>query len=131
MDEALEKQAESFMRSHPGLRDIDLLIADMNGVFRGKRVGKSVSREKLLKICREGMYLPVSVFAMDVNGETMEETGFGISSGGIACAKESRIRSNLLPAARDRANYDGHGRTGWNAILRQSQGSAPETGPQY
>ncbi|MEE3121248.1 MAG: glutamine synthetase family protein [SAR324 cluster bacterium] len=77
MDEALEKQAESFLRSHPGLRDFDLLIADMNGVFRGKRV----SREKLLKICREGMYLPASVFAMDVNGETMEETGFGISSG--------------------------------------------------
>ena len=77
MDEALEKQAGSFLRSHPGLRDFDLLIADMNGVFRGKRV----SREKLLKICREGMYLPASVFAMDVNGETMEETGFGISSG--------------------------------------------------
>ena len=77
MYEGLEKQAESFLRSHPRPKDFDLLIADMNGVFRGKRV----SREKLLKICREGMYMPASVFSMDVNGETMEETGFGISSG--------------------------------------------------
>ena len=77
MDEVLEKQTESFLLSHTGLRDFDLLIADMNGVFRGKRV----SREKLLKICWDGMYLPASVFAMDVNGETMEETGLGISSG--------------------------------------------------
>ena len=77
MAESLPEQTESFLATNPELDSFDLLIADMNGVSRGKRV----SVEKLLKVCRDGMFLPASVFGMDVNGETMEETGLGIASG--------------------------------------------------
>ena len=71
------EEAESFLEQHPNIRDFDLLLPDMNAVFRGKRI----QREKLISIYKKGFYFPASVFAMDVTGETMEETGLGFKSG--------------------------------------------------
>ena len=77
MSKSLEKEIDSFLKHHPDVKAFDVLIPDMNGVFRGKRV----TLEKFKKISSDGMFLPASVFGMDVVGETMEETGLGISSG--------------------------------------------------
>ena len=77
MSGSLEKEIDSFLKHHPDVKAFDVLIPDMNGVFRGKRV----TLEKFKKISSDGMFLPASVFGMDVVGETMEETGLGISSG--------------------------------------------------
>ena len=77
MNTKFVEEAESFLEQHPDIREFDLLLPDMNAVFRGKRI----QREKLISIYKKGFYFPASVFAMDVTGETMEETGLGFNSG--------------------------------------------------
>ena len=69
--------AEIFLKQNQDIEEFDLLLPDMNGVLRGKRI----QRENLLSIYKKGLYLPVSVFGLDVTGETMEETGLGFKSG--------------------------------------------------
>ena len=70
-------EAENFLKQNQKIEEFDLLLPDMNGVIRGKRI----KRENLLSIYKKGLYLPVSVFGLDVTGETMEETGLGLKSG--------------------------------------------------
>ena len=70
-------EAEKFLKQNQDIEEFDLLLPDMNGVLRGKRI----QRENLLSIYKKGLYLPVSVFGLDVTGETMEETGLGFKSG--------------------------------------------------
>ncbi|SFU87241.1 glutamine synthetase family protein [Halomonas korlensis] len=71
-DEALH-----FLDRHPEIDSIDLLLSDLNGVLRGKRIG----RGNLEKAYREGINLPASVFALDILGNTIEETGLGLTTG--------------------------------------------------
>ena len=70
-------EAEKFLKQNQDIEEFDLLLPDMNGVLRGKRI----QRENLLSVFKKGLYLPVSVFGLDVTGETMEETGLGFKSG--------------------------------------------------
>ena len=77
MNSAFLEEAKLFLEQHPEIREIDLLLPDMNAVLRGKRIQK----KKLSSIYKKGIYFPASVFAMDVSGETMEETGLGFESG--------------------------------------------------
>ncbi len=70
-------EAEDFLKNNQNIEEFDLLLPDMNGVLRGKRI----KRENLISIYKKGIYLPVSVFGLDVTGETMEETGLGLKSG--------------------------------------------------
>ncbi|MFM9271939.1 glutamine synthetase family protein [Halomonas elongata] len=72
VDEAL-----AFLERHPDIVSIDLLISDLNGVLRGKRI----PRDNLEKVYRDGVNLPASVFALDIHGNTVEETGLGLDSG--------------------------------------------------
>lgn len=66
-----------FLKRFSDLKGIDLLIADLNGVLRGKRIQSSA----LAKVFLEGIYLPASVFAGDITGATVEETGLGMAQG--------------------------------------------------
>ena len=66
-----------FLKKYSDLKGIDLLIADLNGVLRGKRIQTSA----LEKVFQEGLILPASVFAGDITGATVEETGLGIAQG--------------------------------------------------
>jgi glutamine synthetase len=56
---------------------IDLLLPDMNGLLRGKRV----TRDALEKVYANGVCLPMSLIATDINGNTVEETGLGYAIG--------------------------------------------------
>ena len=49
MSEFLEKEIGSFLKHHPDVKAFAVLIPDMNGVFRGKRV----TLEKLKKLTLE------------------------------------------------------------------------------
>lgn len=69
--------ARAFLAAHPHIESIDLLISDLNGVLRGKRI----PREKLEAACHTGINLPASLFAIDISGHTIEATGLGLSSG--------------------------------------------------
>ncbi|WP_136067030.1 glutamine synthetase family protein [Modicisalibacter radicis] len=72
-----QAEARSFLERHPDTESFDLLISDLNGVMRGKRI----PRDNLIKAYRNGINLPASLFALDINGNTIEETGLGLSSG--------------------------------------------------
>jgi glutamine synthetase len=70
-------EAGEFLERHPHIDTIDLLISDLNGVLRGKRI----PRDNLVKAYEDGVNLPASLFALDINGNTIEETGLGLATG--------------------------------------------------
>ena len=70
-------EARSFLTAHPDLEAVDFLLADINGVFRGKRVRP----DHLLDIYEDGLLLSKSVFSADITGETADEAGLGFEIG--------------------------------------------------
>ncbi len=69
--------AEEFLARHPDVQSIDLLLPDINGVLRGKRV----ERDELGSIYERGMLLPGSMFALDIQGGTIQASGLGFDEG--------------------------------------------------
>jgi len=61
----------------PGCEMIDLILPDLNGLLRGKRI----TRDALSKIYESGVCLPMSLIATDITGNTVEETGLGYAIG--------------------------------------------------
>lgn len=61
----------------PDCEQIDLLLPDMNGLLRGKRI----TRDALEKAYANGVCLPMSLIATDITGNTVEETGLGYDIG--------------------------------------------------
>lgn len=70
-------EALTFLDAHPAVRAIDVLLTDTSGVVRGKRV----EREGLAAIYERGLFLPGSMFALDVRGGTVQATGLGFDEG--------------------------------------------------
>ena len=68
---------ETFLEQHSSLTRADLLIADINGILRGKRV----ERSKLKSVFESGVYLAGSVFSLSIEGHTAEGTGLGVAVG--------------------------------------------------
>lgn len=60
-----------------GCEMVDLLLADMNGLLRGKRI----TRDVLENVYANGVCLPMSLIATDITGNTVEETGLGYDIG--------------------------------------------------
>jgi glutamine synthetase len=73
----LSQELEAFLAARPGLRFIDLLLHDLNGVDRGKRLDVASAPTAY----GSGMLLPGSMFAIDVAGGTVQETGLGFDEG--------------------------------------------------
>lgn len=61
----------------PEFENLDLLLPDLNGICRGKRIPKASAD----KVYNDGVLLPRSVYASNVCGDTVDETGIGISTG--------------------------------------------------
>ena len=74
---ALEIELERFLAAHPGVRFFDAFVNDLNTVERGKRI----DRANIDGVFRRGMPLPGSMFALDIEGGTVEATGLGFSDG--------------------------------------------------
>ena len=71
------QEAADFLAANPDLVAVDLLLPDQHGVLRGKRIPAS----DLLKAYESGIFLPGSVFALDINGNTVESTNIGFVTG--------------------------------------------------
>ncbi|MFC6673297.1 hypothetical protein [Marinobacterium aestuariivivens] len=71
------QEAADFLQQHPGVEAIDLLIPDLNGVIRGKRI----ERDSLDKVYSQGVNLPASIFSLDITGTTVESCGLGLEIG--------------------------------------------------
>lgn len=70
-------QLTAFRQQHPQTRFIDVLLADLCGIPRGKRV----TLAELPAMYRGSFLLPGSMFALDVLGGTIQETGLGFDEG--------------------------------------------------
>ncbi|MEJ2072954.1 MAG: glutamine synthetase family protein [Reinekea sp.] len=69
--------AIQFLEQNPEVTTIELLISDLNGVLRGKRIERSL----LEKVINQGFYLPGSVMSLDATGTTVEAAGLGMATG--------------------------------------------------
>lgn len=71
------QELDAFLAARPGLRFIDLLLHDLHGVDRGKRIDVASIRDTFAN----GLLLPASLFASDVGGSTVQATGLGFDDG--------------------------------------------------
>ena len=72
-----KEEIAALRREHPSIRFVDVLLADLCGVPRGKRV----TMAELEGVYEGGFLLPRSMFALDVLGHTVEQTGLGFDEG--------------------------------------------------
>ena len=70
-------EVREFLERYPDISSIDVLIADINGCQRGKRI----RRDALPKIYEHGVCLPGSLYGMDITGATVEASGLGFDDG--------------------------------------------------
>jgi len=66
-----------FLKRHPDLSRLDLMIVDMNGILRGKWLPVEAAE----KLSSGAMRLPVSTSALDMWGHDVDGSGLGIISG--------------------------------------------------
>lgn len=66
------EEAESYLSRYPNTQHIDICLHDINGHIRGKRIDVSC-----LKKLAQGCYFPLSIYAMNLEGKVVEETGLG------------------------------------------------------
>ncbi len=64
-------EAERFLAAHPDVGEVELLLPDNNGVIRGKRL----AADGLVKLFRDGVRFPESIFALDITGDDVAEAG--------------------------------------------------------
>lgn len=74
---AAEDEARAFTAAHPDITQVDALLADSCGVLRGKKL----PIRGLPKLYGEGVGFPGSIYATDITGATVEETGLGLDEG--------------------------------------------------
>jgi glutamine synthetase len=77
MTPASPPELDRFLAAHPQVRFIDSFVNDLNTVERGKRI----DRAGIAGVFARGMPLPGSMFALDIEGGTVEATGLGFSDG--------------------------------------------------
>lgn len=93
-----EQEVAEYLVQYPDTQYVDVLLTDLNGIFRGKRLPVS-ALDKL----EAGCFFPGSVFAMDFRGNVVEETGVGqdIGEPDLPCFP---IADTLVPSANDPDN---------------------------
>ncbi len=77
MSNVFSEADQKVLSAMPDLEAIDLILPDMNGLLRGKRIAASA----LKKVFTDGVCLPMSLIATDITGNTVEETGLGYDIG--------------------------------------------------
>jgi glutamine synthetase len=76
-DQAGMAELESLFKSAPELRTIEVLIPDLNGILRGKRI----TREEAVELFESGIKTCGSTPLMSCKGETIPELGLGTIDG--------------------------------------------------
>jgi glutamine synthetase len=77
MIRAPDNELERFLAAHPDVRFFDAFVNDLNTIERGKRI----DRGGIAGVFKRGMPLPGSMFALDIEGGTVEATGLGFQDG--------------------------------------------------
>ncbi|QWA09325.1 glutamine synthetase [Sodalis ligni] len=92
---AFQREVHAYLERYPHTQHVDILLTDLNGFFRGKRLPVA----SLAKI-ENGCYFPSSVFAINLYGHTVEEAGLGQEKGepDHLCMP---VAGTLMPSAAD------------------------------
>jgi len=77
MIRATDLTLERFLADHPEVRFIDAFVNDLNTIERGKRI----DRAGIGAVFKRGMPLPGSMYALDIEGGTVEASGLGFADG--------------------------------------------------
>jgi glutamine synthetase len=77
MNDLADNELERFLAAHPEVRFFDAFVNDLNTVERGKRI----DRAGIAAVFSRGMPLPGSMYALDIEGGTVEATGLGFADG--------------------------------------------------
>jgi glutamine synthetase len=77
MTRATDNELERFLAVHPDVRFFDAFVNDLNTIERGKRI----DRAAMPAVFARGMPLPGSMFALDIQGGTVEASGLGFADG--------------------------------------------------
>ena len=75
--EPMPVELRSFMERYPSTDSMELLIADLPGVLRGKRIRAS----EFAKVFREGFYLPGGTVLMNTLGDTITGMAWSADDG--------------------------------------------------
>ena len=75
--ETARKEFEAFRKANPDLKYIDVVLADIIGILRGKRMPIA----EAAKLFECGMQIPHSIYLMDANGEMTNPLGRGYGDG--------------------------------------------------
>lgn len=73
----LKQELDAYLSAHPETRFMEPLIADMNGILRGKRVGI----DDLGKAFKGGVNMCAATTILDTLGNTFESISYGINDG--------------------------------------------------
>ena len=92
---AFAREVANYLERYPDTQYVDVLLTDLNGCFRGKRIPVNGLRK-----IEKGCYFPASVFAMDILGNVVEEAGLGQELGepDRVCVP---VAGTLTPSASD------------------------------
>ncbi len=71
-------EAQAFLAQHPGVEAVDIVLTDAHGIGRGK----SIRRHELESLFTVGRGIPASMFAQDVAGDDVADTGLVLDDGG-------------------------------------------------
>lgn len=91
------KELEHYLQRYPDTEQLDIYLHDLNGQLRGKRlpIAEAFGLEK-------GCYFPLSIYALDLHGRVIEESGLGQRAGsriGCACRCPARCALRAIPNA--------------------------------
>ncbi len=64
-------EAARFLTKYPEIQGVDILIPDLAGILRGKRL----TRQSLPKLYSDGIRMPGGVFALEATGDSVVESG--------------------------------------------------------
>lgn len=70
------QEIDQYLQRYPYTQYVDIYLHDLNGHRRGKRIDVAC-----LKSLRTGCYFPLSVYAMSLDGQVIEDTGLGYANG--------------------------------------------------
>ncbi len=76
-DKANLKEVEAFLKVHRDVTTVDMMVVDMNGILRGKQLG----RDYVTKLYTEGVRLPGSNYLLDWTGQNVSAYEYGTSDG--------------------------------------------------
>ena len=71
------QEVEDFLARHPDITQFDMMVVDMNGILRGKQLG----RDYVKKLYTEGVRLPASNYILDWTGQNIATLDLGSADG--------------------------------------------------